>query len=532
MKTNISLLSLLLMLIACQAGAQQIAPFASFYSQPVLTNPAYTGHAQTPQAFLLFRKQWVGIPDSPETQMVDIDGNLAENMGVGLMLTNDRQNIIGRTGVYATYKYDLKLAEQSTLSFALQGGGFQHRIFFEHINANDEDDAALLLNTESQIVPDLNFGMLLKWKELELGVSGYQLLSNKIVHENQANFQESAFRMIRHFNASMRYSFHTKGAWSIDPYVTLRSVQGMSVFGDVALFFNHNDQYWFGGGYRYNNDVFFSLGGKLFDKIQLSYVYELPISSIAPHTTGSHEVVLGLSFLRAGEIQNRKNHQLQKQMKALEEKTLEQYEQIDQLQRQIENLTEQLSDKQQGKEASKEELDQLRDELLQKLREEAELRREINDSGVENGADFEAQKEALREESAAPHDEELVKAQKTAQVKKRLGISGGNATAVKASLEQLRHVEMDEPDKYDYYVVLGAYKPSKYAMLYQAYLLDSEDLPSLIIRGDDERFYYITTNKVNDIEGSIRLLNQHLHEDFLINGDPWVYRKSKEANGN
>lgn len=526
------------LLLTGSLQAQQLAPFSTLYAQPILTNPAYVGHYDDPQAFLLFRKQWVGIPDSPETQLFNIDGDIAENMGLGLMIMNDRQNILGRFGGYLSYKYNIRINDNQDLSFGIQGGAFQNQILFDRINADDNSDEVLFLNEESKLVPDVNFGMLYRWKRLEIGLSAYQLLGNTVTHENQSTFQETNFKLIRHFNASVRYQFNVNDYWSIDPMVNLRSVQGMQLLGDLAVFANRGEQYWFGAGYRYNSDAFVSVGANIFGKVNLSYVYEYPLSDIAPHTGGSHEAVIGFNFVKTEVIQNRRDRQMQKRLKELQYQNREQYERMEQLNQEIKNLSKQLleAEKQAGENTAdtlrpsnnssqsidQSQLDQLREELLEKLKEQAEIREQIP-SEIENGNGFESKREELRKNSAVPMDQRDPEKER---MKRKLGAKEATADDIDDILKELKRVKVDEPDKYNYHVVLGAYFEESDAAYYQEYLTE-EGIQTKTVKDEKRSYIYVTTSHVNDLDAAVKELESKMEPGFLINGNPWVYKELK-----
>ena len=98
------IISTALVLTFGSAIAQQI-PFSSqYYTNPFVTNPAFTGNHDRVNAFLTHRSQWTGIAGAPQTSYLTLDGPIeAKNIGLGLNLYSDVTDITSRVGAFANY---------------------------------------------------------------------------------------------------------------------------------------------------------------------------------------------------------------------------------------------------------------------------------------------------------------------------------------------------------------------------------------------------------------------------------------------
>ncbi|MES1181685.1 MAG: PorP/SprF family type IX secretion system membrane protein, partial [Flavobacterium sp.] len=113
--------------------AQQLPLYSQSYFNQFLYNPAATGLTNETNAFLMHRSQWTGMPGGPVTNAFSIDGFMDDkNVGLGMMIFNDKQDINERLGIYADYAYRLKLNEDMQLRFGLSLVFLDNRIDFSN----------------------------------------------------------------------------------------------------------------------------------------------------------------------------------------------------------------------------------------------------------------------------------------------------------------------------------------------------------------------------------------------------------------
>jgi type IX secretion system PorP/SprF family membrane protein len=509
--------------------AQQLAPFASNFNQPILTNPAYTGYHDQAQAFFLYRKQWASLPDSPETAIVNLDGRLTNKMGLGFSVMNDRQNILGRTGAYLSYSYIVQLNDDQKLHFGAQAGAFQNQILFNRIDANDFSDEALLVNAQSKLSPDFNIGLMWQWKKLELGVSSFQILGNSILHEYQSEFKSARFNLIRHFNASARYRFELENEWSLNPMLMLRSVQGLPIQGDLAVFAKKEDLFWAGLGYRYNNAAFAQVGFQLFDQVKLSYVVEVPTSAIATHTSASHELVLGLVLKGKQPQDTRAQRKLAKELDQLKDQNQMLSEQASLLKQEIEQLKKEIKAKSTQESVSNEELEELKNDLLQKIKEQTKLEVEKYEPTFSSREEFEEKATTLKEKSAEKNKQnqvELSPLRVQKDVRDQLGATEVSATEIDNMFKEVKKVEMTDLESKNYHLVLGAYYDEKDTELYQNYLA-TQNIDASTVSDPANNMTYVVVNPKNNLAQNIEEMEQIIKPGFLINGNPWVFIENK-----
>src|SRR5690606_17614036 len=100
-------------------------------------------------------------------------------MGIGLQITADKLGPQAATSAYANYSYRLRLDEMDTkrLSFGLGAGFTQYSLDGTILNPVNPD-VALPNGKESELVPDLRFGIYYTSPSPYLGASVMELLSS------------------------------------------------------------------------------------------------------------------------------------------------------------------------------------------------------------------------------------------------------------------------------------------------------------------------------------------------------------------
>src|SRR6056297_3021652 len=79
---------------------------------PFLINPSYAGSKDALNVATYIHRQWTGVKGTPETLTLAADAPfLREEMGLGLILANDRIGVTNKTQISANYAYKVYLNE-------------------------------------------------------------------------------------------------------------------------------------------------------------------------------------------------------------------------------------------------------------------------------------------------------------------------------------------------------------------------------------------------------------------------------------
>lgn len=453
---------------------QQTPLFSQYYINPYLLNPAFAGSDVHARAFLSYRKQWTGIPGSPETQAFSIDGTLNnENMGLGIVLFNDVTNILGRINLMGSYSYRIQLSEAQHLTMGASLGVLQHRIYFDRIRSNSPEEPGLLNAVDNKTVMDGNVGIKYTYDRWLFGVAITQLFQNKIEYENTTDFRVLDFRLIRHYTATLQYDVDLGNTFTLTPMALIRVAQGLSPQIDFSAILCYRDQAWAGVSYRTQIGTNFSMGFTIDEKFVFGYAYEIPTRQIRELGKGSHEFTVGLRLnsLFSGKGKSQPTAALSRERNTMSQPSYTpsrediQLEKYDALEQRNEQLEEQI-------ERQQRELELIRSMMLE-------------------------------------HREEL------------------QQLVEKSSVDVSKKENFDQ--SHQYYLVIGATRDLQEAKLFQQMIKRETGTNSKVIQNDKKSWYLIYTGTLQspgEARKKIKTLKEDTIHEYIV-GNPWVYRSEK-----
>jgi type IX secretion system PorP/SprF family membrane protein len=282
--------------MAVNVSAQQLSMYSQYYWNDYVINPAFTGVKNSPRVQFGYRNQWSGFQGSPKTYTVGGHVGLKKlNMGLGGMIFSDDQGgAIRQNGVMLNYSYQLKLNQNSGLSFGVAGILNQYEFNGSDIQ-NINPDATLQANV-SQLAPDMNFGVVYHYNnQLFIGLAANQLVQSRLSKFNTGGVNLSENQLIRHYNLSASYVKEINPKLDIEPYVLMRSTFINAPQWELGGKLSYNKLVFGGLSYRSNESVI-GLVGMNFQNFMLAYSYDFTISAIRNYSGGSHELLLAYQF--------------------------------------------------------------------------------------------------------------------------------------------------------------------------------------------------------------------------------------------
>ncbi len=154
---RISALSILFF-ICLLAGAQKYYITNLYMYDMFLLNPASAGSDKNCYSFSAFyQNQWLGMEESPTTQILNFQAPLSQGLGMGSYIYNDRNGNMKEFGLHQAFSYEILLKKShrkiSSLSFGLAFSLEQSKI-----------DESNLMNYPSAISdPVINGGIYSGW---------------------------------------------------------------------------------------------------------------------------------------------------------------------------------------------------------------------------------------------------------------------------------------------------------------------------------------------------------------------------------
>lgn len=277
--------------------AQQLPLYSQYYFNPFLYNPASTGLSGETNAFLVHRSQWTGMPGNPVTNAFSVDGFMDErNIGLGLNIFNDVQDINERLGIYASYAYRLKINDDQQIRFGLTLGFLDNRIDFSKAVVKDQADPMMFSQLQRRSGLDANIGVSYNWKDLRVGISVPQLFGQRMEF---ASYDTRAFyQLSRHYlgTVNYKYVFNEEQQLAIEPMVMVRWLPHSPFQYDINAMCSWKNMAWLGVAYRSNYAVGINARVKLFGNLSAGYAYDVIITPLRTSAGVSHEFMLGYKF--------------------------------------------------------------------------------------------------------------------------------------------------------------------------------------------------------------------------------------------
>ncbi|MCC6251706.1 MAG: type IX secretion system membrane protein PorP/SprF [Bacteroidia bacterium] len=288
--------SVLLVLSGIQAFAQQDPQFSQQMFTRLSTNAGFAGASEYLCATVINRQQWVGFDGAPKTTLVTIDAPFKigeQTIGVGATIIADK------LGFEKTFFAKLAGAYRLNIGPGNLGVGLDLGLLNKAISGNfisiDQGDNLIPLASVSDNTMDLGFGAHYHIPgKLYAGISGVHLLAPKLANTSLQ------YLMARHWYVTAGYEYDINETLKVRPNFLLKT-DAASTQLDVNANVLYNNMLWAGLSYRLQDAIVPLLGyqGTLANgkgNYRIGYSYDLTLSNIKQHSSGSHEIMLGFCY--------------------------------------------------------------------------------------------------------------------------------------------------------------------------------------------------------------------------------------------
>lgn len=275
-------------------GQQHYPIFTQNYSNPFLINPSLITMGRRAELNAMYRQQWTGIQDAPETMQLDFQYPVGPRISLGVNLYNDKTILLSSSGALATFGYRVRLSSRHILGFGLSGGFVSNQIDLDDVPDLDLVDP-VLLNSTNNFAFDGQFGLHYRIGGFILGASLLKLVDNRPFTEGSVESQK--FDPFKDRAGFMTYNFHLSPEVSLQPVVYYRSTFTGYEYLEGSLLVNIKNFVTIGGGYRTELGPHAVLRIR-FKNAEIGYAYDFPSSQYGGSTGGTNEVQLKLQFGR------------------------------------------------------------------------------------------------------------------------------------------------------------------------------------------------------------------------------------------
>lgn len=280
-----------------QTFAQQNVMLTQYASALQLTNPAYAGTSGRLNAIGIIRNQWVGFEGAPKSQVLLINSPfLRYHLGVGFSIIRDEIGPTRQTLLYTNVAYNFNLTEKVKLSMGLSGGVNIKKLDITSLDpAKAGNDPAYYLSDQVEYLPNFGTGLYIYSPRFYVGFSTPKLLKNTSKTDDPNSITTGGEE--KHFYVIGGYLFNMGNMWKGKPSFSVKMVKGAPLSVDITANAIYNDKLWFGVMYRLGDAVGVIFQYQVSDKMRVGYSYDLPISEMLQHTTGSHEILISYDMV-------------------------------------------------------------------------------------------------------------------------------------------------------------------------------------------------------------------------------------------
>lgn len=299
MKKYIQLVFLGLLLSFSTVSGQSEPQISQYMFCMETYNPAIIGSYSEINLFGLFRQQWVGIPNAPQTLYFSANSPVSlsgDKYGVGLQFLKDDAGIFSNQSVNLQLSRKLRLYDGdfylgSNLGFVSQT---IHGDSVRQITSDYHDisgDVSIPSQSVSDMALDLSVGVYYSYKKLNLGVSFLHLSAPELQMDD---YVKSYISRMVYLTGSYQLPL-PNSRYVFKPTVLFKS-DFVSFQTDISGFVEKDERYWAGLSWRYQDAIVFFIGMNFLQGVRAGYSFDLSTNKIISNSKGSHELFLRYSF--------------------------------------------------------------------------------------------------------------------------------------------------------------------------------------------------------------------------------------------
>lgn len=297
MKRIITLFVLFLCTASADLFGQQDPLFSQYMFNPLAINPAWAGSREMMNAALLMRRQWVGFPGAPATNVLAISAPTRKGkVGWGLEVNTDVIGPKRSTAAYLSYAYRIRIGK-GKLGFGLGAGVISYRVNWNQIEYRDENDVFATLSSEKRTIPDFKFGIFFNNKRFYWGFSSTHINrpSYSVTTVNDSVTYSSTLR--RHVFFTIGRAFVISDNVLFSPSVMIRNFPGTTLTAvDINLNFELKKMIWVGASLRSSQSVVGLVQYNAGEFLRIGYSYDFAFGRLRTAQSGTHELMIGFNL--------------------------------------------------------------------------------------------------------------------------------------------------------------------------------------------------------------------------------------------
>lgn len=279
------------------AVSQQEPLFQHSYLNPFIYNPGYAGINNQTEIAAFRNQKWANFDGGIISNLITFHSSINQsNSSIGVQLNTDNLGLSSRTKAHISYAYRVKINDNLLLQPGLSLGIIDQRINFSAIHADLTDPLLTQAFLTNKTGIDANFGLFLKYKDFNLGVSMPQLLGNKLALNDNGTVE---YQLNRQYilNSSYNFTFSKSENFFVKPDILLIHSPNLPFHYSATLLTGLKNIGWIGATYKNAYAIGANIGLNLFNHLKVGFAYDIPLGDMATITNSNNlEIALLYSF--------------------------------------------------------------------------------------------------------------------------------------------------------------------------------------------------------------------------------------------
>lgn len=290
--------------MAWSVDAQQESQFTMSMFNKLYFNPAYAGVRGMPSAKIMYRKQWFGFDNAPETMLASFDAPMSnDRVGIGVNIFRSKKGITNRWQAGLAYAYNIKFNDATALRLGVEGNMRYYGIDFTDpsVRITESGDPSILDNTDAdQYKGNVGAGFYLTHNNYYLGGSITSILSNNLGFNLDNTIRQA--EETAHFYLMAGGVFRVSNRFQLQPNLLGKYVKNAPPDLELSLNMIYENRITTGIGYRVGGTgagesidliVLYQAG-----QVGIGVSYDFPLSDLSQQTVGSLEAMIRYDLVK------------------------------------------------------------------------------------------------------------------------------------------------------------------------------------------------------------------------------------------
>jgi type IX secretion system PorP/SprF family membrane protein len=277
--------------------AQYQVHISQYNMQRAFVNPAAISEAESMNASLFHKSQWVGFDGAPSFQGLNFNMPLNNDKNaIGVTFMHDKIGVTRNMNLSGTYAYRIQTGGGGHLAFALSADLVFLQSNLAEVETTEQNDQVFMANTPTYILPNFKYGMYYFKKKFFAGFAIPNLLHNRVVADKTVNtpttFDGNAMHFIIHTGTSINFSKTV----DLLPSLLVKSVSGAPMQIDLNMEARINEKLGAGLSYRTGKILSVLFNMEITKEMRAGYAYNYNFSELSTATSSSHELMIKYTF--------------------------------------------------------------------------------------------------------------------------------------------------------------------------------------------------------------------------------------------